>query len=156
MSAFALRPMTLADVPAAHVIEERLFPVDAWSEGLFQSELTQDTRTYLVAADDTSRVIGYAGIMVIGTVADLQTIAVDERWQGRGVGSALLRALIDDAVARGCVEMFLEVRSDNPAQAVYEHYGFVRIDVRRDYYARGIDAFVMRKSDLRDLPEATR
>lgn len=140
-----LGPMTLVDVPVVHTIEERLFPDDAWSTGLFHSELTQDNRSYVIAADDAGVIVGYAGIMVVGTVADLQTIAVVEDWQGKGVGGMLLRALIDDAVARGATEMFLEVRSDNPAQQMYEHFGFTRIDIRRNYYARGIDAFVMRK-----------
>ena len=146
-----LGPMTLADVPVVHAIEERLFPGDAWSVGLFESELTQDNRSYLIAADDAGVVVGYAGIMVVGTVADLQTIAVVEEWQGRGVGGLLLRTLIDDAIARGANEMFLEVRSDNPAQEMYEHFGFTRIDIRRNYYARGVDAFVMRTS-LRSTP----
>jgi ribosomal-protein-alanine N-acetyltransferase len=41
--------------------------------------------------------------------------------------------------------VFLEVRSDNAsAMAMYLAHGFEQLNVRRDYYAPGVDAVVMR------------
>ena len=52
---------------------------------------------------------------------------------------------------RGCAEVFLEVRKDNPrARGLYQRRGFKEIGVRRGYYQpSGVDAIVMRKDLLR-------
>jgi ribosomal-protein-alanine N-acetyltransferase len=95
---------------------------------------------------------GYAGMMFLpdGTQADVLTIAVRAAFWGRGIGSALLGALLAAARERGCAEVFLEVRADNPrARGLYLRRGFEEIGVRRGYYQpSGTDAIVMRK-DLR-------
>ena len=48
---------------------------------------------------------------------------------------------------RGCAEVFLEVREDNPrARGLYLRRGFEEIGVRRGYYQpSGVNAVVMRK-----------
>jgi ribosomal-protein-alanine N-acetyltransferase len=138
------------DIESVHRLEEQLFPVDKWSREQFWSELAAPTRTYVVAEAD-SAVIGYAGLFALGAQSDVQTIAVDPRMQGTGLGSRLLWALIDAAREQGARELLLEVRSDNaPAIQMYQRFGFERISIRRDYYAPGVDAHVMR---LRPLPE---
>ena len=94
-----LRDMTPADIPAVHELELRLFPVDAWPLQMFAAELAQaQTRRYLVA-ERAGRIVGYAGLMCIQPIADVQTIAVVPEQEGRGIGSALLTELIRKA---GC------------------------------------------------------
>jgi ribosomal-protein-alanine acetyltransferase len=96
---------------------------------------------------------GYAGLLFVpgGIQADVLTIAVRASYWGRGIGSALLDALIEEARARDCAELFLEVRADNPrAHGLYLRRGFEEIGVRRGYYQpSGTDAIVMRKDLLR-------
>ena len=133
------------DIDAAIVIERALFP-DAWSVETFWAELAgvPETRHYLVA-DDDGAVLGYAGLFATRHQADVQTVAVAADHQGAGVGATLLRALLDEAVRRGCAEVLLEVRVDNvPALTLYEHFGFERISMRRGYYAQGVDGLVLR------------
>lgn len=144
MTAVDVRPMRWPDIEPVHRLEAELFTVDPWSIEQFWSELAQQSRAYAVAVDG-ERIIGYAGAFLLAPDSDVQTIAVSPRDQGRGVGAILLTWLIEQAVAQGCRQMLLEVRSDNvPAIAMYERFGFVRISVRRDYYERGIDAVIMR------------
>ena len=144
MTAVDVRPMRWPDIEPVHRLESELFTVDPWSIEQFWSELAQQSRAYAVAVDG-ERIIGYAGAFLLAPDSDVQTIAVSPRDQGRGVGAILLTWLIEQAVAQGCRQMLLEVRSDNvPAIAMYERFGFERISVRRDYYERGIDAVIMR------------
>ena len=140
-----LRDMTLDDVPAVNTLEQRLFPADAWPLHMFFDELSQtDTRRYLVA-ETASGIVGYAGLMCIEPIADVQTIAVVPEFEGRGIGSALLTRLIGEAGQRGAQDVLLEVRADNPrAQQLYLRFGFVQIHVRRRYYRDGVDALIMR------------
>lgn len=146
-----IRRMRWWDVEPVYRLEEELFPVDRWSREQFWSELAQPTRTYLVAEAD-GMVVGYAGLFALGAQSDVQTIAVAPRMKGSGLGGRLLRALIGLAREHGARELLLEVRSDNASAIhLYERFGFERISIRRNYYAPGVDAHVMR---LRPLPEA--
>ncbi len=142
-----LRPMTLADLPAVMAIERATFPLDAWSEGMMRGELAEMPRSrhYVVALVD-DEIVAYAGLAAAADQADVQTIAVLDRHQGTGIGSAMLTELLAEARRRGAREIFLEVRADNPrAQAVYRHFGFEEIGTRRRYYDDGTDAIMMRR-----------
>ncbi|WP_248964994.1 ribosomal protein S18-alanine N-acetyltransferase [Sphaerisporangium perillae] len=150
MTAATLRQMTEGDLPAVLAIERSTFPFDAWSEGMLRGELADQPRTrHYVVAEAGGRIVGYAGLAAAGDQADVQTIAVSADQQRAGIGSAMLKALLTEAVRRGATAVFLEVRADNPpAQAMYERFGFERIGLRRDYYDDGTDAIMMmRKLD---------
>ena len=76
--------MTAEDVPAVNALEQRLFPVDAWPLQMFLDELAQpETRRYLVA-ESGGEIVGYAGLMCIEPIADVQTIAVVPEFEGQG------------------------------------------------------------------------
>jgi ribosomal-protein-alanine N-acetyltransferase len=143
--AVAFRDMTLDDVSAVNALEQRLFPADAWPLEMFLAELTQpETRRYVVA-ESGGAFGGYAGLWCVETIGDVQTIAVVPEFEGRGIGSALLTRLIDEARRRGAADVLLEVREDNPrAQQLYVRFGFEQIHVRRKYYRDGVDALIMR------------
>ncbi|UKA61852.1 ribosomal protein S18-alanine N-acetyltransferase [Arthrobacter sp. FW306-04-A] len=148
-----LRDMTADDVTAVEVLERRLFPVDAWPMQMFFDELAQvDTRRYVVA-EAGGQIVAYAGLMCIEPIADVQTIAVVPEFEGRGIGSAILTELIEEARGRGATEVLLEVRADNPrAQALYVRFGFEQIHVRRRYYRDGTDALIMRLTLTEGIP----
>ena len=140
-----VRDMTVDDVIAVSVLEQRLFPVDAWPLQMFYDELSQpETRRYFVAESEEG-IVGYAGLMCIEPIADVQTIAVVPGYEGRGIGSTLLTGLIDEARRRNAADVLLEVRADNPrAQRLYLRFGFEQIHVRPRYYRDGVDALIMR------------
>ena len=145
---FTLRPLRYDDLAAVLDLERTLFPDDAWSPGMFAEELAmQENGRHYVAAEEGSTLVGYAGMMLPGgRQAEVLTLAVDERYWGQGIGSALLTDLLNEATGRACQEMFLEVRADNPrAQDLYRRFGFADVGVRRGYYQpSGMDAIVMR------------
>ena len=150
-----LRPMRWWDVEAARALDAELFGPTAWTAAAFWSELAAGpTRWYVVAEStgpgETVALAGYAGLLVPGPEADVQTIAVAPSAQGQGLGTRLLRALTARAVRSGARSLLLEVRADNaPAIALYEREGFERISVRRRYYQPGdVDAWVMRRRPL--------
>jgi [ribosomal protein S18]-alanine N-acetyltransferase len=151
-----LRPMRWWDIEPVHAIDREAFGSTAWSAESFWAELARpQTRWYTVAerADD-SRVTGYAGLMVNGSEADVQTLAVAPSAQGTGVGRVLLDALVEAATARGATSMILEVRADNDrAIGLYRGCGFEQIAVRRRYYQpEDVDALIMRRRPLAPGP----
>jgi ribosomal protein S18 acetylase RimI-like enzyme len=65
----------------------------------------------------------HCAMLGIGVVADRR---------GRGIGTALLQAVLGRARAMGLKRIELSVREDNPrAAALYERHGFVREGVER-------------------------
>ena len=144
-----MRGMSKRDMPGVMALERELFPDDAWTPEMFATEFAQPAsrRLYLVAEEDNT-LIGYAGMMFTGgPQADVVTLAVDPAHWGHGAGTALLTALLDEARNRGCAEVLLEVREDNPrARQLYVRHGFTEVGIRRGYYQpSGVNAVVMRK-----------
>ncbi|AQT76727.1 MULTISPECIES: ribosomal protein S18-alanine N-acetyltransferase [Streptomyces] len=142
------------DIAPVLELEHDLFPEDAWSAGMFWSELAhargpQATRRYVVAETPDGRIVGYAGLAAAGDLADVQTIAAARDQWGTGLGARLLTDLLRAATAFECAEVLLEVRVDNTrAQKLYERFGFEPIGFRRGYYQPGnVDALVMRLTD---------
>ncbi|WP_228045134.1 ribosomal protein S18-alanine N-acetyltransferase [Streptomyces ferrugineus] len=145
-----LRELRWWDIDAVLELEKDLFPEDAWSRGMFWSELAHSrgpgaTRRYVVA-EDGGRIVGYAGLASSGDLADIQTIAVARDHWGTGLGGRLLTELLRAATDFECAEVMLECRVDNVrAQKLYERFGFEAIGFRRGYYQPGnVDALVMR------------
>jgi ribosomal-protein-alanine N-acetyltransferase len=127
------------------LLERDLFPSDAWSVEQFWQELAHDTRSYVTATMDGT-LVGYAGAFILAPDSDVQTIAVDSTVQGGGVGSRLLRELMDIASGRGAATMMLEVRADNDsAVSLYTRHAFEIISRRTRYYPDGADALIMRR-----------
>lgn len=153
-SAPTLRAMRWWDIAPLLVLEHDLFPEDAWSEGMFWSELAEpETHHYVVAEDASGTIAGYAGLAVAGGDADVQTIGVRRDLWGTGLGADLLADLLAAARAHGCGHVLLEVRVDNVrAQRLYERFGFAPLGIRRGYYQpANVDALVMR-CDLSRTP----
>jgi [ribosomal protein S18]-alanine N-acetyltransferase len=142
--------MTEADLDSVAELESAVFGAqESWSRRMLAGELAQQpaSRCYLVAEDEDG-IAGYGGLLGAGWQGDVLTLAVATGRQGRGIGTALLRALLAEAQRRGCAEVFLEVRTDNiRAQELYKRHGFTQVGIRRGYYQpSGADALVMRRS----------
>lgn len=148
-SAVNLRQASVDDLDAIMQLETATFPSDAWNRETMQRELrSRVNRYYVLERDDTT--VAYGGIRVVACDADVQTIAVADGSRGQGLGRALMEHLIQAARDEGALQMFLEVRADNPnAIALYESLDFEQIDVRHGYYQPdGIDAIVMMKEPV--------
>ncbi len=84
-----------------------------------------------------------------GEEGEILTIAVRPRVRQRGIGRALIAALIESAREKGVRSLFLEVASDNVAALhLYETSFFVRKGLRKAYYSRGpgqVDAHILER-----------
>ena len=140
-------PMVAADAQRCAELERALFDCDdPWSPEAFLEALAAGHH-YLSAREGGS-LIGYTGLVRVGSEAEVHTLAVDPAHQRRGIGRALLRAILDHAEG---ATVFLEVRTDNDsAIRLYRSEGFDVIGIRRGYYRpSGADAFTMRRQARR-------
>ena len=140
-----LRDMRWWDIEQAASVERQLFGETAWTPAQFWAELARANRDYVVC-EDAEGIAGYAGLMTVPPTADIQTIAVAPRAQGRGLARTMLDHLLVRADDSGCTEALLEVAADNgTAIALYERSGFEAMARRTSYYGPGRDALVMRR-----------
>ena len=117
-----------------------------WSSRTFLNLLRRPNAALLVAEYVHGAILGYAVLWFAGPEAELGDLAVAPDLRGRGVGSALVDAVIREAAGRGATEIYLEVRESNEAaHKLYERHGFEVVSRRDDYYADPVeDALVMR------------
>ncbi|HLF72364.1 MAG TPA: GNAT family N-acetyltransferase [Dehalococcoidia bacterium] len=83
-------------------------------------------RELLVAEQDGE----LAGTVSIGegeSTLHLFALEVAPALRRRGIGSAIVRHVIDVAWRRGLTRVYLEVRVDNPARRLYHRLGFRRV-----------------------------
>ena len=146
----SFRPMALGDIPTVLDIERRTYP-QPWSEGVFQDELAQQNRVYLVAEAEGG-MIGFAGLLLVEDDAHVTTLAVESTARQRGIGTRLMLELIAAGLERGARNLTLEVRATNDgAQRLYSRFGMAAVGVRKHYY-RDDDAVIMWVTDI-DQPE---
>lgn len=140
-----LRGATPADLEPIWSIEQEVYGTEAWSKDAMRQELTGEHRKYVVLEHPDGTVHGYAGLLVLGSDGDIQTIAVSKTARGSGYGRLLMNELLDEAARRGATQVFLDVRADNTAaRSLYNSLGFREIGVRPRYYQPDdVDAIVM-------------
>ena len=105
-TAIKLRPATLADVAAMEVF---IAPFVATGDLLPRSnyDLCRHIKEYVIAETPDGSLVGTGSLKVYSAqLAEIAALAVREDQQGRGVGKALVEALLVDARAMGLAEVF--------------------------------------------------
>lgn len=152
-----IRPMREDDLDEVMEIERRSFSLP-WPRKAYLSEMRKvDTSRLLVAAGEAprsgapgARIMGYACWWAVADECQIATFAVAPACRRRGVGSALLGRILQDAGECGIVRATLGVRVSNAAAiALYEKWGFTAAAMRPRYYSDNReDALVMWKERI--------
>ncbi len=153
-----LRPATTLDLDVLAAVEVACFEAP-WSREVLAQDLERPiARVVVVELTDTqpaasggssAHVAGFACVWHIVDEAHLLRIAVHPQWRRHGCASALLRRVLDDALAAGCVQVDLEVgRSNAAAAALYAGAGFVEVGLRLGYYQHPPDDAVLLRCRL--------
>jgi ribosomal-protein-alanine N-acetyltransferase len=131
-----------ADAPALAAIHAAAFPPGAaWSAGTIATLLGMEGVVGLHAPG------GFILARRVLDEAEILTLAVHPDSRQQGIGQALVETAALAVAAAGAKVMFLEVAEDNaPAMALYARSGFERAGRRRDYYAPGVHAWLLRRS----------
>ena len=121
-----LRPIRPGDAPALTRLYDRLSPESAYQRffavmrrlppdwARILADVDHDRRAAIVAAGPEGELIGVAryGTEPGADEAEI-AVVVQDAWQGRGLGTILLSALLDHAVSRGITKFLAYVLADN-------------------------------------------
>jgi len=140
-----LRPLIADDWAAALALDRRSLG-GFWSEALWRGELGR-TGSLAFGHDGGGVLLSIACGWVVVDELHITVLATDPGWRRRGLARALLQALAEAAVGRGCTRATLEVASGNGAAlALYATAGFQTAGCRRGYYTNGDDALIQWRS----------
>ena len=91
-------------------------------------------------AEIDGRVIGAAWVRIMNDYGHIEegvpswAISVYKEYRGRGIGTELMKAVLNELKAQGYNRTSLSVQKDNPAQHLYERLGFtVAEETDREY-----------------------
>jgi ribosomal-protein-alanine N-acetyltransferase len=145
----AWRPMAESDLGYITALEAQIHAAP-WTIANFHDSLAVGYSACV--GESEGRILVYGVLMLAPGEAQILNLSVVPDARRRGLGRALLRRFIDDALRLGAEQLFLEVRVSNSAAiALYESEGFARVARRERYYpASGPDqvredALVMRR-----------
>jgi [ribosomal protein S18]-alanine N-acetyltransferase len=138
---FSMSTMEISDVGEVCAIENTIydFPwtsgnfIDSLNAGYFGSVVRSASNVKSAMVEPT--VIAYAMTMKLPDEVHLLNISVSKPFQGRGIGRAYLKALVNDAREQNVEGLLLEVRPSNTsAIKLYRSEGFSQIGLRKGYY----------------------
>ena len=126
---------------------ERICFSTPWSRNMLAEELDNALSAFLVALDDSNRVVGYAGLQVVLDEGYITNVAVRPECRRQGIAGKLLQVFIDFAQGNRLAFLTLEVRASNyDAIALYGSRGFRSMGRRKNYYEHPReDAIIMTK-----------
>ncbi|MBT4879627.1 MAG: ribosomal protein S18-alanine N-acetyltransferase [Alphaproteobacteria bacterium] len=117
----------------------KLYADAAWSSHTIEESLKISRYTAFKAIFD-SDIVGFILFSSLYEDVEIQAIAVQKKYQNKGVGKALYHLLLKyifDESKINPINIFLEVAKDNlVAQKFYKSLGFERIHQRSNYYSR--------------------
>jgi ribosomal protein S18 acetylase RimI-like enzyme len=94
-----------------------------------------------------NKLIGYGVLDVSKKISYILNIVVIEEHRRKGIGSQLLLAFSEVALAHGLKRINLRVRPNNtPAHSLYVMFGFVEDKIIPNYYNDGESALLMSAS----------
>jgi [ribosomal protein S18]-alanine N-acetyltransferase len=141
MSWIIERTLSERDLDEIVAIEVASFS-NPWTRQMYVRELQNPDVSFLyvlrMAGDKDGRAAQTAGFCAFWLVLDeihINNLAVRAEYQGQGLGTALLKHVLEAGASRGAERATLEVRRSNaPALRLYERLGFTVAATRPNYY----------------------
>lgn len=125
-------PMNERDLDGVASLEASLQPFP-WSRTNFADSLEVGHSCWVCRLGGD--LVGFSVVMSVIDEAHLLNIGIDRRYHGQGYGARMLRTAMESARLGGAGKLFLEVRPSNEqAVALYRHFGFRQIGLRKGYY----------------------
>ena len=139
-----IREFILGDQKGIAELERECFS-SPWSENAVLESYEADTSFFVFC--DADKIIGYAGLQIVLDEGYVTNIAVTKKARGRGIGGALVEALVNFSKEKSLAFISLEVRESNiPAISLYKKFGFEDKGKRKAFYQSPTeDAIIMTK-----------
>lgn len=131
----AIRRASPEDIDAIVQLEQATSTAAHWSRSQYEAIFQADATPRLALVADNGQLSGFLVAQAAGPEWELENVVVVPAAQRRGLGTQLVRALVQQAKQQHAVAILLEVRASNAtARRLYEGCGFVLAGTRSRYY----------------------
>ena len=142
---FKISKMSIEDLKSIKNILASDFD-NFWSYDVLEDELKHNNSYVIVAKNNENTIVGFAGLKVILDEADIMNIVVKKDFRQHGIGSILLKNLIEHSKNLNLKTITLEVNENNlSAIHLYDKFSFDKLGIRKKYYNGESDAIIMSK-----------
>lgn len=137
--------MKAEDVPEISRLEQEAFSMP-WSEEDFEEMIRSENARYYVAEKD-GVILGGCGLYIVLEEGSITNVVIRREARNQGVGTELMRHMMEMCGRDGVKAFTLEVRVSNKAAIhMYEKVGFVSEGIRPGFYEKPVeDAMIMWK-----------
>ena len=141
-----IRKASVWDIPRINELGSLLN--DNFSSVNHLNDMLEDGLSVILVYEKDDKIIGFISATDLGETCDILSLVVDPEYRNKMVASNLIDYLISE-LSENLKLITLEVASKNiPAINLYEKFGFEVVNVRKNYYFDGDDAYLMaRKSE---------
>jgi len=115
-----------------------------WSYEAFKNEFNNSTSFIFIGELDNERV-AYLVVRIVSDEMEILKISVKPDHRRKGIARSLLNKALEVARDLELNILYLEVSKKNlVALSLYKDFGFKEYEIRKDYYAKGEDAILMK------------
>ena len=127
-------------------LEKECF-ADPWSREAIEKTAGGGSPAYVLMRD--GRPAAWAASLIAADEGEIGRIAVGPQFRKRGLGTVLLKHMLEEGGRAGVRAWFLEVRESNEAAVnLYKSAGFVPVGRRRAYYSDPVeDGIIMKRQE---------
>jgi ribosomal-protein-alanine N-acetyltransferase len=153
---YLLRRASEADIEQVIQINEKTLP-EHYSD-YFYFEVLKDFPEGFIVAELYGRVVGYIMCRIeygfsnvkrfgLARKGHIVSIAVMSEHRKKGIGTSLIKLVIEEMARKSCTETYLEVRvTNNDAISLYEKMNYRIVGRIEGYYRDGESAYIMARS----------
>lgn len=123
----------MGDLAAMLALETASATAAHWSASQYETRIAEGLA---IIAEDDGRVCGFLCWRAAAGEWEIENVVVGVGLQRRGIGEALVKAVIESWPGRGGAAVLLEVRESNEAaRKLYRKCGLREVGRRRGYYS---------------------
>ena len=135
MTEFIIQPCTMDHLEDYASVYARAFAGEPWkshwtAEGavIHVRERLSGSHPYGLACSVEGKIVGVllteSMLLDFGRIYEIGDLAVAPEWQGRGIGTALLKRALEELPRQGAASISLVTARDGKLPKFYEHFGF--------------------------------
>lgn len=132
----------ISDLKSVLNIEQNVYDKPYWNESMLKRLFNKESNEIIWITEIKKEIVGFIIEQRCDDDIDLLNLAIDKSFQNRGIGGEMVGCFL--RIIPNNSSVFLEVKESNfIARKIYSNLNFKHIDIRKNYYNDGGDAFIM-------------
>ena len=137
-----IRKGQISDLKSVINIEKDAYDKPYWNELMLKRLFNKDHNAIIWITEIKQKIVGFLIEQRCDNEINILNLAIDKSFQNRGLGQEMVGCFLK--IIPNNSSVFLEVKESNfIARKIYSNLNFKDIDIRKNYYNDGGDAFIM-------------